>query len=85
MTFDQYIKHTADEAAKAAAKVQGSHVEKEAETSAKNVEAESVKEKEAEGVVQSDSSATLSDSSETEPEYDTSKLGVGKIKLKVKP
>ncbi|MFS8007495.1 hypothetical protein Hanom_Chr14g01261631 [Helianthus anomalus] len=78
MTFDQYIKHTVDEAAKAAAKVQSFHVEKVAETSTKNVEAKSVKVKEAEGVVEIDSSAT-----ESEPEYDTSKLGVGKIKLKV--
>ncbi|KAJ0770131.1 putative transcription factor bZIP family [Helianthus annuus] len=77
MTFDQYIKQT-----EAAAKVQGSNVEKAAETSTKNVEAESVKEKEAEGVVHTDSSATKSD---TEPEFDTSRLGVGKIKLKVKP
>ncbi|MFS7904584.1 hypothetical protein Hanom_Chr01g00037831 [Helianthus anomalus] len=81
MTFDQYIKHTTAKAPKAT-KVQCSNVEKEAETSAKNVKAESVKEKEAEGVVHTDSSATESD---TEPEFDTLKLGVGKIRLKVKP
>ncbi|XP_021974497.1 glutamic acid-rich protein-like [Helianthus annuus] len=80
MTFDQYIKHTAEEAAKVVAKVQS--VEKVAETSAKNVEAENVKEKEAEGVAHTDSSTTESD---TEPEIDTSKIGVGKIRLKVKP
>ncbi|KAJ0883531.1 putative transcription factor bZIP family [Helianthus annuus] len=61
MTLDDFVKQSED--AKAA---------KEAETSAKNVEAESLKEKEAEGVVESDSS-------ETEPEFDTSKFGVGKI------
>ncbi|MFS7945831.1 hypothetical protein Hanom_Chr06g00528751 [Helianthus anomalus] len=54
MSFDQYIKHAADEAAKADAKAQGSNVEKEAETSAKNVETKGVKEKEVEGVVHSD-------------------------------
>ncbi|MFS7929718.1 hypothetical protein Hanom_Chr04g00335821 [Helianthus anomalus] len=80
MTSKQYIKHTDAEAAKAA--VQGSHVEKVAETSSMNIEAESVKEKEAEGAVHTDSSTTESD---TEPEFDTSELGVGKIKLKVKP
>ncbi|KAJ0694653.1 hypothetical protein HanPI659440_Chr15g0611251 [Helianthus annuus] len=69
------------EAAKAA-KVQGSSVEKVVESSAKNVDAESVKEKEPEGVAHTDSSATESD---TEPKIDTSKIGVGKITLKVKP
>ncbi|KAJ0788411.1 hypothetical protein HanPI659440_Chr05g0191361 [Helianthus annuus] len=81
MTFDQYVKHIDAEAAKAA-KVQGTHVEKIVESSAKNVEAESLKEKEVESVVETDSSAPESD---TEHEFDTSKLGVGKIKLKVKP
>ncbi|XP_035831877.1 glutamic acid-rich protein-like [Helianthus annuus] len=78
MTLDDFVKQS--EAAKAA-----KEAAKEAETSAKNVEAESLKEKEVEGVVRTDSSATISDSSDTEPRYDTSKLGVGKIKLKVKP
>ncbi|MFS7915718.1 hypothetical protein Hanom_Chr02g00168531 [Helianthus anomalus] len=45
------------------------NVENIAESLTKNVETESVKEKE----------------SDTEPEFDTSKPGVGKIKLKVKP
>ncbi|KAJ0715218.1 hypothetical protein HanPI659440_Chr13g0498611 [Helianthus annuus] len=71
VSFGDYLKK--NEEAKAA---------KEAETSAKNVEAESLKEKEVEGVVCTDSSATESD---IEPEIDTSKIGVGKIKLKVKP
>ncbi|KAJ0500998.1 hypothetical protein HanHA300_Chr11g0395741 [Helianthus annuus] len=59
--------------------------EAKATKAAKNVEAESLKEKEVEGVAHTDSSATVSDSSDTEPEIDTSKIGVGKIKLKVKP
>ncbi|KAM0006872.1 hypothetical protein Hdeb2414_s0002g00061661 [Helianthus debilis subsp. tardiflorus] len=57
-------------------------VENVAESSAKNVEAESVKEKEAGGVSHTDSSVAESD---TEPEIDTSKIGVGKIRFKVKP
>ncbi|MFS8003142.1 hypothetical protein Hanom_Chr13g01210441 [Helianthus anomalus] len=61
MSLEEYLKHVADEAAKAVAKTQGSNAEKEAETSAKNVEAEGVKETLVEGVVHSDSSATESD------------------------
>ncbi|KAM0065314.1 hypothetical protein Hdeb2414_s0003g00113341 [Helianthus debilis subsp. tardiflorus] len=71
MTLDDFVKQS--EAAKAT-KVG----EKEAESSAKNIEDESVKETLFEGVVESDSS-------EIELEYDVSKLGVGKIKLKLKP
>ncbi|XP_021979394.1 neurofilament medium polypeptide-like [Helianthus annuus] len=63
MTLDDFVKQS--EGAKAAKEAAN-----EAETSAKNVEAE--------GVVESDPS-------ETKPEYDTSKLGVGKTKLKFKP
>ncbi|MFS8034014.1 hypothetical protein Hanom_Chr17g01576221 [Helianthus anomalus] len=74
MTLDDFLKQSEDAKADKAAK----DVAKEAETSAKNVEAESIKEKEVEGVVECDSS-------ETEPEYDTSMLGIGKIKLKLKP
>ncbi|MFS8002950.1 hypothetical protein Hanom_Chr13g01208101 [Helianthus anomalus] len=53
--LEDYLKQSA------AAKAQGSNVEKEAETTAKNVEAEGVKETFVEGVVLSDSSATESD------------------------
>ncbi|KAJ0922726.1 hypothetical protein HanPSC8_Chr05g0207161 [Helianthus annuus] len=74
MTLDDFVKQSEDAKTAKAAK----EATKEVETSAKNVEAESLKEKEVEGVVHTDSS-------ETEPEYDTSKLGVGKIKLKLKP
>ncbi|MFS7945314.1 hypothetical protein Hanom_Chr06g00522841 [Helianthus anomalus] len=56
LSFDDYIKQT-----EAAAKAQGAKAAKEAETSAKNVEAESIKEKEVEGIVESNSSATESD------------------------
>ncbi|KAM0035874.1 putative transcription factor bZIP family [Helianthus debilis subsp. tardiflorus] len=80
MSFDQYIKHTADEAA---AKAQGSNVEKEAETSTKNVEVECVKEKEVEGVVHTDSSATESDIDPTMI-APTSYIS-GKQKLKTSP
>ncbi|MFS7997426.1 hypothetical protein Hanom_Chr12g01141621 [Helianthus anomalus] len=84
MSLEEYLKHVADEAAKAAAKAQGFNVEKEAEKSAKNVEAEGVKETLVEGVVQSDSSATESD------EFDPTKIAPtsyvsGKQKYKGSP
>ncbi|KAJ0580799.1 hypothetical protein HanHA300_Chr04g0133531 [Helianthus annuus] len=56
MTFDEYMKHTDAKIAKAT-----NVAEKEADTTANNVEAEGVKETLVEGVVQSDSSATESD------------------------
>ncbi|KAF5817657.1 hypothetical protein HanXRQr2_Chr02g0055651 [Helianthus annuus] len=80
-TLDDFIKR--NEEAKAAAQVES--VEKAVESSAKNVEAERLKEKEAEGVAHTDSSDTDSESSDTEPDIDTLKIGVGKITLKVKP
>ncbi|MFS7921062.1 hypothetical protein Hanom_Chr03g00232251 [Helianthus anomalus] len=55
MSYDQYIKQTDDAAKAKAAKVQGPSVEKVTESSANNVEPESVKEKDAEGVAYTDS------------------------------
>ncbi|KAJ0653524.1 hypothetical protein HanOQP8_Chr15g0584541 [Helianthus annuus] len=79
MSFDEYIKHTTAEASKAT-----KDAKKEAETTAKNVEAEGVKETLVEVVVQSDSSATKSD------EFDPTKIAPtsyvsGKQKLKRSP
>ncbi|XP_021986740.1 glutamic acid-rich protein-like [Helianthus annuus] len=82
ITLEEYQKHVADEPAKDAAKSQGSNVEKEAETSAKNVEAEGVKETLVEGVAESDSSATeIDDPTKIAP---TSYIS-GKQKLKRSP
>ncbi|MFS7936379.1 hypothetical protein Hanom_Chr05g00414891 [Helianthus anomalus] len=54
-------------------------------SSAKRVQTESLKEKEPEGVAHSDSSDVDDESTETESEIDTSKIGVGKVTLKKKP
>ncbi|MFS8003376.1 putative transcription factor bZIP family [Helianthus anomalus] len=67
------------------AKDQGSSVEKAAESSVKHVQAKSLKEKEPEGVAHTDSSDANDESTDTEPEIDTSKIGVGKVTLKKKP
>ncbi|KAF5813380.1 putative transcription factor bZIP family [Helianthus annuus] len=86
VSFGDYLeKNEEAKAAKAAKEAETSAKNVEAETSAKNVEADGLKEKEVEGVAHTDSSATISDSSDTKPEIDTSKIGVGKIWLKVKP
>ncbi|KAJ0467459.1 hypothetical protein HanIR_Chr14g0685461 [Helianthus annuus] len=53
--------------------------------SSKNVQEESVKEKDPEGVAHTDSSDADDESTETEFEIDKSKIGVGKVTLKKKP
>ncbi|MFS7954368.1 hypothetical protein Hanom_Chr07g00629471 [Helianthus anomalus] len=50
-----------------------------------SVQAESVKEKQPEVVVQSDSEDVDDESTDTEPEIDMAKVGLGKVQLKKKP
>ncbi|KAM0031847.1 hypothetical protein Hdeb2414_s0017g00513801 [Helianthus debilis subsp. tardiflorus] len=57
----------------------------EAAAAGNSVQVESVKEKEPEGVVHTDSSDADDESTETEQEIDMSNLGVGKVTLKKKP
>ncbi|MFS7966075.1 hypothetical protein Hanom_Chr09g00769621 [Helianthus anomalus] len=76
-SLDGFIKRNEEAQAEKAAKV--------VESSTKNIEAENVKQKEAEGVAHTDSSDADDESTDTEPEIDTSKIGVGKVTLKKKP
>ncbi|MFS7966062.1 hypothetical protein Hanom_Chr09g00769481 [Helianthus anomalus] len=66
-SLDDFIKRNEEAQAEKAAKA--------VESSAKNTEAESVKQKEAEGVAHTDSSDADDESTDTKPDIDTSKIG----------
>ncbi|MFS7953410.1 hypothetical protein Hanom_Chr07g00618271 [Helianthus anomalus] len=79
--LEQYIKQT-----EVVTKAQAEKAVKETGASSpKNVQAESIKEKDVEGVAHTYSSDADDESSDTESEIDMSKIGVGKITLKKKP